>query len=928
MVHFRVGRVTGLLCAGLFAALLLAAPEAAPAPLLGEGNLYRIQADAEGVRFRTEAGDLVEFKHAKVFAGTGLLSRTHAAPSQKGKAVRYDHGDWAEEYFPNPSHLEQSFVFRKPLRTAVTVRVPVKTDLSPEAIGAEVHFKDRNGRSRIGYKDALAMDAAGRTQKLAITLESGEIAIQLPREYMESAKFPVVLDPSVGLTGGVSGSGEIFRTMGIDVTWNATNQYYFTVYNMNVVYDDPDRGHQPHFMLDRSQVWGRAIRFDAAGNITYGPEFQFGPFTTGGGFVGRVAFGPAVTWNAVNNQFMTVWAEGNWRVGPSTGNTQFDDILTNLNNNNLAEHLQLLDPYPNNSRIAGRQFTVDPVTLAITALGATPMEISLPPGGNPADWGNLANGASHPAMHPDVDWDGTKYIVVWAGLSSAYISEIEAFTVFEYRHMFWTFSQSKFATYTSAQALSAGTPQVRDLGAAKERLFIKGPPTVLTNIRDGLLASNLDGELVYPYVPTDQHPRVASIVHPGVNNAYGDGDDVPVGSLLTFNQTSLVFNEPKGRVRARFMPGGAANATPSVVFDIYSSQASQVVQRAFSAGGPSLSTANPAENSHFTTVFQQVDDLLYKGNLGNPDVVSRAVEFSGTLNLRMSQSSNGYPAATVVPLPAEPNSLYLSPSISWNRETEQYLIHSVRVDTALFNPVVVGYRFYPKAFSVLDSQAQPLASVASLYPTGVGATRPYIDPLDPYAPPNHHHVIVGVENDFSSSWYQRFLFDVIPPAPDSTLSVTPVNLTYTTPSPNDPANPSPQLVTVTNTGPSGSLLAFSVEFPSGPIGWLSVTPTSGLLAAGQSMVLSVSVNPPPPSLPSATTTASFEVRAPGANSSPITVNVTLIVAGGAPPPGGGGGGVVGSGGEGGEGSSCGLLGAEVLLGLLALKLVARSRRRR
>jgi len=137
--------------------------------------------------------------------------------------------------------------------------------------------------------------------------------------------------------------------------------------------------------------------------------------------------------------------------------------------------------------------------------------------------------------------------------------------------------------------------------------FIKGPTSDPANIVDGSVPANLKTELSYNSVPTDPHPHVDSLVLPGPDNLLGTADDIPVGSLMTWNVTSLVFNLGKSRVRGT-LPAGGHETPREIIWDVISPP-DDIVQRAYVAAGP----GDRPESSSFLVAYETVEDVVLQG---------------------------------------------------------------------------------------------------------------------------------------------------------------------------------------------------------------------------------------------------------------------------------------------------------------------------
>jgi hypothetical protein len=844
---------------------------------------YVVVSNADHVSFASAKGGAVDFLRPELRAKSASWSARPAEPTRADGQILYDHGPWSEIYVLRDDAMQQCFVLKEAVDGPAVIRIPIRSGLTPraDAGGTGVEFVDEKGHARLSYKDAYAMDRAGHIAPLVLSVEGSAICVHLSREYLAGATFPVLVDPVVGAPGFLSSSGGIWRAPGMHIAYNSVDNLYLAVWHRDVVFDDPpsNHGHQPHYWLTSSRVDARAISVAADGTVTFGAIRNLGPAQTG-----FAAFAPRVAHNPVNNEFLVAWSEGKWEVtetpdadtdgdtlvGNDPDRSIFGDLVTDLNDNDISEFAMSQDPVAPNTRIVGQRVTV--AALTTTPVGA-PIELTMAAGGVPGNPTGPAGGvqdptAIHPAVLPDVTWDGLQYVLVWQTLEDPQLGEIEDIGgQFELRHIFHTKSRTRYSTVSAAGAI---TTTATDLSNAKHRFFIKGATSNLANIVDGSVPANLGGELVYDSVPTDPGPRVASLILPGPDGALGTADDINGGSLMTWCVTTLVFNEPKSRVRSRHLPAGSSTA--GIVWDVFSGNG-QLYQRVAVAAGPAKQADNPAtpqnetlDMSHFFVVFQRVDGIVHEG--------SRAVEFVGAVQGRMTEE-NGVPAGALFTV-ANPDAsgTYLSPTLAWNRETEQYFVSWTKTDSTLWNPVTEGRAWFPRGWTMLDSPNQLFAQLATVYPQGAALTaNPAIDPANPGAA--EHHVLFGAqEDDFGANYTRRYKFPPTPIVGDPAIFVSPPALSFN--APNAVTIPPTQAATLGNSGGNLSILQWEAVVDQS---WLTVAPTSGTLAQAQTQPLTVSVNPG--GLPNGTYNATITISSPTAVNSGQTIAVSFIVGGGA-----------------------------------------------
>lgn len=132
------------------------------------------------------------------------------APQLRGASVHYEHGrGLVERYDVRAEGLEQSFVFaeRPAGEGDLVVRCTLATDLecAPTTSARELRFVAADlGGITIGA--VTGVDAHGRTAAGHMAFDGVDLQLVLPHAFVESASYPLVLDPLFGpqLNSGVS----------------------------------------------------------------------------------------------------------------------------------------------------------------------------------------------------------------------------------------------------------------------------------------------------------------------------------------------------------------------------------------------------------------------------------------------------------------------------------------------------------------------------------------------------------------------------------------------------------------------------------------------------------------------------------------------------------------------------------------------------
>ncbi|HEX5096181.1 MAG TPA: hypothetical protein VFX21_09215, partial [Acidimicrobiia bacterium] len=114
-----------------------------------------------------------------------------------GERVEIARGALVEAYDLALDHVEQSFVFERPVPGgALRVRMRVDSELAG-ANDESGGFRFANARGGVRYGEAVAFDAAGRRTAVASTCEGGSLVLTVPADFVASATFPLTIDPVV-----------------------------------------------------------------------------------------------------------------------------------------------------------------------------------------------------------------------------------------------------------------------------------------------------------------------------------------------------------------------------------------------------------------------------------------------------------------------------------------------------------------------------------------------------------------------------------------------------------------------------------------------------------------------------------------------------------------------------------------------------------
>jgi YD repeat-containing protein len=188
--------------------------------IVREQRSFRATFDEQGLRYEprerlVEVGTyFVDWRLAQARSGStklfqpGARPQPPSAPPGQPDRVRYDRGEYfREEYLITAGGVEQRFVLPRPF--------PVEGDLEIEGqlLGnlepafqdtGEIVFRSPAGEVVASYGRALVEEACGERLVAEIELTGRHVRIVVPREWLATACFPVVVDPLIGPNFAVS----------------------------------------------------------------------------------------------------------------------------------------------------------------------------------------------------------------------------------------------------------------------------------------------------------------------------------------------------------------------------------------------------------------------------------------------------------------------------------------------------------------------------------------------------------------------------------------------------------------------------------------------------------------------------------------------------------------------------------------------------
>ena len=175
--------------------------------LWARGSIYKASFDATGATYVPFLGSgaprnfPVGLALGRVQIGSADIDFAPATPRRAADRIEYDRGTLREVYDVSPLSVEQSFVFDAPLGAGeLVLAVDVASELEPCADGAGLVLA--NDLGGVDITRAVAIDAAGRRLDLDLDLDldtswnGSGYSIRVPAEFVASARFPLVIDPT------------------------------------------------------------------------------------------------------------------------------------------------------------------------------------------------------------------------------------------------------------------------------------------------------------------------------------------------------------------------------------------------------------------------------------------------------------------------------------------------------------------------------------------------------------------------------------------------------------------------------------------------------------------------------------------------------------------------------------------------------------
>ncbi len=238
--------------------------------LWGLGDRFKARFLADGVEFTPALGRKAErnlpLRLTTTAIGRGRAFVEPAAPDRQHQGLRVDYrrGAVVERYEVTGQGIEQSFVFQAlPGGDGdLTVRLALQTELAvtPAGEGLRLELPGVGGCTIGGV---TGIDADGRRQDGKVAFRDGVLELSLPAAFVAQAALPLVLDPLIGSVFNAFTSD--VNDTDPDVAYDVTNDLYLVVFERIFSASDHDV-HGQRVRSDGTLVGGRIFIDNSVAN--------------------------------------------------------------------------------------------------------------------------------------------------------------------------------------------------------------------------------------------------------------------------------------------------------------------------------------------------------------------------------------------------------------------------------------------------------------------------------------------------------------------------------------------------------------------------------------------------------------------------------------------------------------------------------------
>ncbi len=272
--------------------------------LRGLGGDYRVAFDGGGAVFTPALGrraprtyplrlQLVSIRRG---ADEVVAVAPGVRPRLDGRGAVYDREAGVTERFEvRPEGVALSYEFARPIAGSgdLVVRLAVHTDLAvPRGEGAAGLTLAAEGIGGVHIGGVTGIAADGARAPGTLRGDGRGVELVLPADFVEDARYPLVLDPIIGATFEVGNPSQ--DDVNADVAFDFSNGVYLVVWQREFSGGDVDI---------------RAQRVDAAGALS-GNAVEVTDLTAG------VAINPTVASVNATDRFLVCWQEGPSVFGP------------------------------------------------------------------------------------------------------------------------------------------------------------------------------------------------------------------------------------------------------------------------------------------------------------------------------------------------------------------------------------------------------------------------------------------------------------------------------------------------------------------------------------------------------------------------------------------------------------------------------------
>lgn len=335
---------------------------------------------ARGVTFTPALGDVAPSNqdlHYELRAIRRGAQTLHAAadqptgrPQREGNQVRFALGtDLTERFDARPEGLEVSYVFAtRPAGTGdLVVEAGITTSLLPRVADDGTLRFELPGVGGVTFGAVTGIDADGNVVRGGLRLVDGTVSMSLPAEFVDHARYPLVLDPLLGTEFQVGVNDDTDA----DVGYQHTTGLYLVAWKRRYSAFDHDIFAQ--FVTPSGVPQGGLITVDFATDVAMRPRIGSVPTSNQYVVVYERAFSPFGPFQLVCKTLQSNGTLGTiTSIASSVGNAHHAAVGSEITN---ADD-EVMVVYQTNSGIELREITVPPAGAVVVG---PPLQLSTSP---------------------------------------------------------------------------------------------------------------------------------------------------------------------------------------------------------------------------------------------------------------------------------------------------------------------------------------------------------------------------------------------------------------------------------------------------------------------------------------------------------------------------------------------------------------------